>query len=58
MDMSHYANRLNERERVFKDLEWEVEERDMMRRAAARPAGRRMVNLSAEIDRYLSDLSS
>ena len=54
---TRYANRLAERNRIFEDLEWEVEEHDAARRAAARPTNGRLVNLSAEIDRYLSDLA-
>ena len=57
MNMSHYANRLAERNRVFEDLEWEVEERRSFRRSQ-HPSEGRSINLSAEVDRYLGSLAS
>jgi len=55
MNMSNSANRDSERSRIFADLEWEVEERQIARRSDAKPGKR--VNLTAEIERYLSELS-
>jgi len=58
MNMSHYANRVIERNRAFEDLEWEMEERAIARRTRQLVASRPAVNLSADIDRYLERLAS
>jgi len=56
MKTSYYANRRNERNRVYNDLAWEVEEREMSRRSGARPSSYRSVNLTSEIESYLNEL--